>query len=458
METTTTIRGEINKYLQDNRMTINQFARITGINSGTLSSILNGNRPISMNQLERITEAMQLEEGCFFEVYIDECIFHTIPDWRRLGPFLERCGQLDKLSCLYRAARMTLENTNYATLLFDMAEKFYGEEKYSAAALLYECVVECEKFLYSERLALCQYRLFLIRLGENQEENIQAAICFEPFIDNLDDRYRLDAYVKLINLNSSLHRWDKIEALTKRMGQLAMIYYQHNKRYLGSEHLNRPLVFYILYAYLMEGASHHERGDYDRSIYYISLYENPDWVLNPNHDESRILEQFREWAEANRYLYGLMNGQTDALSNYVDYIESKKDEIFVAICQIMIAANRYQLRVDPILERFKEHLQYRPQKNQIGKINEQVTMSRYTRLLAELGIYYLNSRQFDRGLSYILDSLDYSIRIKSDNGMLRCMGIFEQFRHSASEEILQRYEKLIRTVQKLSVYDWSPVV
>jgi len=438
-------------------MTINQFARISGINSGTLSSILNGNRPISMNQLERITEGMQLEEGYFYELYINECIFHTIPDWRRLGPFLERCGQLDKFNCLHRAARMTMENTNYATLLFDMAEKFYNEKKYKAAALLYECVAECEKFLYSERLALCQYRLFLIRLGESQEENIQAAIRFEPFIDNLEDHYRLDAYVKLINLNTSVHRWDKIEALTKRMSQLAKIHYlQHKKRYIMGGNL--PLVFYLLYAYLIEASLYHERGQYDKSIYYISLYENPDWVLNPNHDESIYLDQFREWAEANRYMYGLMSGQQDMLTKYVEYVEFRENEIFEAICNIVIAANRYQFDVDPILERFAGYLQYRPQKFKIGKINENVTKSKYTRLLAELGIYYLNSKQYDRGLSFILDSLEYSIKIKSDNGMLRCMGIFEQFRHSSSEEIQKRYEELIREVQKLSVYAWSPQV
>ena len=38
------------------------------------------------------------------------------------------------------------------------------------------------------------------------------------------------------------------------------------------------------------------------------------------------------------------------------------------------------------------------------------------------------------------------------------MGIFEQFRHAATEDILKRYNELIRDVQKLSVYAWSPVV
>ncbi|MBX4147692.1 helix-turn-helix domain-containing protein [Paenibacillus lautus] len=459
METTATIRGEIVRYLQNHHMTINQFARISGINSGTLSNILNGNRPMSMHQLDRITEGMGLEEGHFYELYITESIFHTTPDWRRLGPFLERCAELDKLDCLHRAARMTMENINYAPMLFDMAETLFNEEKREAAALLYECVAECEKFQYSERLALCQYRLFLIRLGENQEENLQAAVYFEPYIDRLDEIYQLDALVKLINLNISLQRMDKIEALAKRMEHQARIHYQQNRDTFESlEFPKRPLLFYLLYSYLIQAFVYQERGDYDHALHYVSLYDKPDWVINPSQEESLILEQFSEWAEANRYMYGLMSGQPGSLNQYVDYVESRNDEIFLALCNIMVAANRYQLQVDPILERFKEHLHYRSQQNQLGKVSDQVTLNRYTRLLAELGIYYLNAKQYDRGLSYILDSLEYSIRTKSDNGMLRCMGIFEQFRQYASEEIQKRYNEFIRDVQKLSVYAWSPLV
>ena len=324
---------------------------------------------------------------------------------------------------------MTLENINYAPMLFEMAEELFIEEMYNAAALLYECVAECEKLQYSERLALCQFRLFLIRLGENQEENLQAAVYFEPYIDRLDEIYQLDAYVKLINLNISLQRMDKIEALAKRMEHQARIHYQQNRNTFESlEFPNRPLLFYLLYSYLVQAYLCQERGDYDNAFHYVSLYDKPDWVINPSSEESHILGQFSEWAEANRYMFSLMSGQPGALHQYVDYVESRENEIFLALCNIMVAANRYQLHVDPILDRFKEHLHYRSQQNELGKISDQVTINRYTRLLAELGIYYLNAKQYDHGLSYILDSLEYSIRIKSDNG---CCGAWGSLSSSA---------------------------
>lgn len=448
---TATIREQIEGFLHKNELTINRFAEISEVNSGTLSNILNGNRPISMHQLDRITEAMSLEEGYFYDLYINECIFHATPDWRRLGPFLHRCAELGKLDCLDQCVRLTMDNTSYAPLLFDTAEHFFKEGKREAAVLLYKSVAESERFQHSERLALCQYRLFILGLTDDQDDNLQAALYFEAYVDRLDEVYQLDALKELINLNLSLHRWDKVDALALKMGSKATIQYQHiGKIFKKQEGRKNPLIFYILYSYLIRAAVCYEYGDYEKALEFVSFYEAPDWIEEPDGDELGIIGQFKEWAEANKYLYKLMAGNDDLLNDYVNYISHREDEIFIALCSIMIAANRYHLNVDNILERFKSYIVYKEQRNNIGKINQQVTADRYTRLLAELGIYYLNSNHYDRGFELILDSLKIAIKINSDKGMLRCMGVFEQFRHFSTEELQLRYKKLVSDVQVLN--------
>jgi hypothetical protein len=44
-------------------------------------------------------------------------------DWRRIGPLLLRCADLDKLDSIQRIARHIMENLMYAPLLFDTAEE-----------------------------------------------------------------------------------------------------------------------------------------------------------------------------------------------------------------------------------------------------------------------------------------------------------------------------------------------
>ncbi|WP_339294288.1 helix-turn-helix transcriptional regulator [Paenibacillus sp. FSL W7-1279] len=451
MERTATIREQMEEFLHKHEMTINRFAEISGVNSGTLSNILNGNRPISMQQLDRITLGMGLEEGYFYELYIDECIFHATPDWRRLGPFLHRCAELGKLNCLDKAVRMTMDNISYSPLLFETAELFFKEGKHEAAVLLYKSVAESERFQHSERLALCQYRLFVLELTDDQDANLQAAVYFEPFVDRLDEMYQLDALRQLININVSLNRWDKVEELAKKMGSKAKIQYQNDVKMYDLEAGEvKPLIFYILYAQLIQANVCRERGNYEQGLYYVSLYMNPDWVTEPSIDELRVINQFKDWGEANKYLYQLMVGQVEVLTDYVEYISTRENEIFTALCNIMIAANRFDLNVEQILERFEVYLILKDQSSNIGTINRQVNTERYTRLLSELGIYYLNSKNYDKGLQFILESLDRSITINSNRGMLRCMGLFEQFRDFSSYECQKRYKTLVSEVQDLN--------
>ncbi|SEK33459.1 hypothetical protein SAMN04488688_101491 [Paenibacillus sp. cl141a] len=451
MEMTATIREQMEEFLHKNEMTINRFAEISEVNSGTLSNILNGNRPISMQQLDRITSGMGLEEGYFYELYIDECIFHATPDWRRLGPFLHRCAELGKLDCLDKAVRMTMDNISYSPLLFETAELFFKEGKHEAAVLLYRSVAESERFQHSERLALCQYRLFTLGLTDDQDANLQAAVYFEPYVDRLDEMYQLDALRQLININVSLNRWDKVEELANKMGSKAKIQYQNNmKMYdLGDKEV-KPLIFYILYGELILANVCREKGDYEKGLYYISLYSNPDWIYEPTENDLQIIEQFKEWGKANKYLYQLMIGQVEILPEYINYISIKENEVFPALCNIMIAANRYDINVDQILERFEVYLTLKNQSSNIGTISRQINAERYTRLLSELGIYYLNAKNYDKGLQYILESLVSSITINSNKGMLRCMGLFEQFRDFSSLETQKRFKKLVSEVQKLN--------
>lgn len=85
-----TISTELLRYLEKEKLSISSFAIKSGINSGTLSRFINGNQPLSVSSLDLITKAMNLEEGYFYSLYVNE----STPNWRRLGPFIMRCAEL----------------------------------------------------------------------------------------------------------------------------------------------------------------------------------------------------------------------------------------------------------------------------------------------------------------------------------------------------------------------------
>lgn len=448
-----TIRAELENYLKKNRITINQFAEVSGVNSGTISNIVNGNRPVAMQQLDRITEGMGLAEGSFYELYVDECFYQSGPNWRRLRPLIFRCAELDKLDCIKQVVGMMMDNLSYAPALFETAEALFKQDKHTAAAILYESVAESEKYQHSERLALCQYRLFKITLCEDQEANLKAAVQFETFVNRLDEVDQLDALKDLANTYGSLRRMDKVEDLAKEMGHKAAVLYKYRhgkdrKKEFSKEPI-KPLFTYILFSNVLCTAAYGSRGDYDQALYYTSLYSNINWVQEDSEEAKLLINQFEGWATANRYLYLLMKGNFEVLQEYIAYFEHREEEVLPALYKVLQAANHYSWNVDDVILRFERNIMFLKRQHEgFGTYNPQVTDDRYARFIIELSIYYLSKKEYDVGIEHLLDSLEISSIINNEACLIRCISLFEQYRSRSSFEALQRYQNLISEVNR----------
>lgn len=443
-----TIRTYLQKFIDENEISINKFSDVVGINAGTICNILSGNRPIAVQQLDRITAGMDLEEGYYYDLYIQECFDQESPDWRRLGPLLRRCAELNRLADVEFILRYTLDNLNYIPLLFDLAEQFFDEGKKEAAILLYENIAESERTQHSERLALCQYRLFLLRLNDDQENNLLVATYFEPFVERLDEDYQLDAINELLNINISLNRWHKVEQNANNLLIKATKHYE----ILGSSNQRttvQPIIFYILYAYLVLGHVSSKLKQYGKALVYVDMYATNKLIESPNSEEQKILEQFESWAVANKYLYQLLAGQLEILPEYVEYISVRENEIFTGLYWILCTANHYNLNIDTILNRFIEYIPLKIQGNTTLKISNQVTLTQYTDFLRQLAIYHFRNEKPNNGIIYLLDSFASAIKINNESAIVQCMGLYEQHRHLASSQAQDRYKLLIREVLEL---------
>ncbi|UQZ34451.1 transcriptional regulator [Paenibacillus sp. PK3_47] len=450
MESAPTIIAELEDYIKGQALTISKFAGLSGMNSGTLSNVINGHRPIAVQQLDRITETMGQTEGYFYDLYIDNYIINAAADWRRISPLLKRCAELGKLGSLERVVQHIMDNLIYLPLLFDMAEELFHQDRLAAAAIIYASVAEGERLQHSERLALCKYRLFILGLSDNQEANLHAANQFEPYVERLDEADQLDALKHLADVFASLHRWDKTEELAERLGSKARLQYKYLKKAAYKQPV-RPLIYYILYAYLIQAGVSDERGDYAKALHYTSLYANMDWIkAGPSAEEQRVMDLFKEWATANTYLYRVMDGQADVLPEYVQYVESRENEIFPALFKIIQAANRYRFNVDDILERFHSYISFRQQHSTLGRYNLQLTNDRYANFSIELAVYHLRANRLDTGLDYLLESLDMAVNIKSDSCIVRCVALFEKYRISASPRHIELYTNRISEVQRIN--------
>ncbi|MFE6074502.1 transcriptional regulator [Paenibacillus sp. NPDC057886] len=441
-----TIRTEVLQYIQDYHLTQSQFSARANINSGSFSRLINQNKPFSMSQLDGITKAMGVKEDHFYSRFVGECFTLTAPDWRRLRPFLTRCAEVGRLDCIELILSNLLDNTNYGTLIFEVAEELLHDQYNEAAGLLYEGVSVIEKYQHSERLALCRYRLFLLSLGDSLTQNLRAATLFEPYANRLEETDQLEALKHLAHVYVSLHEWHKVDELSEEMFRLASIQYElslHTKR-KAAEYKQpvQPFYFYMLYARLLQTAVYDKYEDYQKALEYTFLYTNADKWIHDSSDEAKvIINQFNDFSTANQYLIRLFMGELDDLPDYIEYIASRPDEIFHALCNIIKIANKFDINIDVILDRFQDHIPYKTYNCAFGEYNKPIKAEEYASFLADLGKYHLH-RERTQGIDILLEGLEFAGNISSDSNTIKCLTLFNQYREWASHDQLQKFNNL----------------
>ncbi|WP_339304606.1 helix-turn-helix transcriptional regulator [Paenibacillus sp. FSL R5-0519] len=452
VESVPTITIHIEKYMREQNLKLQHFSDITGINVGTLSAILKGSRPMSMNQLNQITSAMGLEKGYFYETYGVESFIESSPHWRRLEPYLYECAELGKLHCIQQVITHVTDDRSYIEELFDVAESFFARGLKEAALILYDCVADCEKYQHSERLALCQYRIFLLHKTLNKFNNLNAAVKFEPFIEKLNEEVQLDAIKDLANLYGAINLWDKVFELANELIRRVefQVQLQSMRRKRKPRVASYPLFTYKAYANLLMANVSEERKQYKQALKYTDVYEDiVDGIENPTEEEQELIERFKGWAEGNRYLYKILSGDFEFLNRYLDYLDINHAEILTALTYIIQAANQYSYNIDYTLNRFQNHLdQIKAESHVQGVYNEQATNFRYIRLFYELAKYRLKQNEIEKGIEHLITSLERSSSCNEDFMCIKCIDLYGKYRDRASKTQEEQYTKLI---DKLSV-------
>lgn len=441
-----TIRTYIENHMREHGFKLQQFSDITGVNVGTLSAILKGSRPMSMNQLDQITSGMGLEKGYFYESYGVESFIESAPHWRRLEPYLYGCAELNKLDCIQQVIIHVTDDKSYIEELFGVAESFFTKGFNEAALILYECVAEGEKYQHSERLALCQYRIFLLHKTIKQMDNLSAAIKFEPYIEKLDEEIQLDAIKDLANVYNTIHHWDKVDKLADALERKVDFQLELQSRRL--KNINRvafyPIFTYKAYANLLKASVCEARKEFEKALEYTDVYAKVVEVSNPTEEEQILIDRFKGWAEGNRYLYRLGSGEHEVIESYLDYLESNPQEILIAFVNIVQSANQHLLNIDFALDRFDSYIQdFNTERHLEGTYNQQMLNHRYIRFYYELAKYRLNQQKYTIGIEALLTSLKLASSSSDDLMSIKLIDLYGKFRSQATIEQEELYTGLI---------------
>ncbi|MGP0586017.1 helix-turn-helix domain-containing protein [Paenibacillus timonensis] len=448
-----TIRSVISRQLERKGYSLHSFSHRSGINRGTLSAILNGNppKPISIGQLDLITEALEQPIGRYYPLYIEECIDSGHPNRRRLKSFMLRCAEVGELACIEQVLSRLAEDLSYLPMIFAIGEELYEEGRREAARLFYQSVCEYEKYQHSERLAISQYRLFRMNLGDDAESNLRSATWFEPYRNRLPEDLQLDGLLHLANAYYTLQKWSFVVRFAEELQTLARRIYETSRKTASANsyhelHCERHLVVYYGQGYLLKGSALEHQGRYGEALACVAEYADLSWFEGLNETGWREVGKFKVWARANRYNLEILNGNEAILPEYIDFLKEHPYEVLPSLRIIVEAANLNGFRIDDVLKEFPVNTDLYNQfpNYYVSAVNK----DRYLDLNYQLALYLLREQRIAEGLEKLIYALKYAVAQKNKEFFMKMVPLFEQYRSLVSSEQLKEYEILMGEVLK----------
>lgn len=440
-----TLRSEIQKNIKMNGFTLSKLSELSGISTGHLSEMLNGNpqRAITVGQLDAMATAFGFAAGWLYELYPEECFAKDRVSRPRAIPYLIRCAEIGLQDCIQQVVSRLLDDRKNLDILFLVAEQLFENGKRKESVPFYKLVIENEKDSHSDRFAISQYRLFRASQGADSEENWKAVIRFELYRTRLPENYQLDGLIHLANACFMLRKWKEVESYADELRSLAMKVYQNELRKkksgktLESLRTERHLVAYYGQGFLAKGVALQMQGLYEEAKKCVQGYADLGWFELLDDTGRKVVEEYKIWATANLYTYDLLMGKTDLLSDYLNFLSKYPEEIPAGLLTIMEAASKYDIAIDDILE------QYAGEIDRFYEYNNPVNIGRYYNFRYHKIVYELKKGRIPNALEEILCCLDLADQLKDHEAFKRCTSLFWEHRQHASEQHERVFQEII---------------
>ncbi|OAB47569.1 hypothetical protein [Paenibacillus antarcticus] len=449
-----TIRSEIINHLERFGHSFSSFGQASGINKGVISAILNNNppKPISVRQIDLITKALGYDEGALYDLFVEECFANEKPNGRRIGSFLIRCSELGKEDTIAQVLTRLMENLTYLTLVFSLAENLYTSGKMKESIIYYKCVAEHERYQHSERLAISQYRIFRASIGLDTEHNMEATLQFIPYRKRLPENYQLDALSQISNIYYALNKWDKMGQYADELIDIANIVLRSEKHRMRGKRpyerlvMDRPLVVYYGYGYLMKGVALEYQGHYKESMKYVLAYSDLSWIEGLDVEGQLEVKKYQMWSAANAFTLEILMGNTSVLTEYTLLLQDNPKEVLRGLITITKAANEHGFTIDDILKNFHDAIQifHDPISESSENYKDLFGLISFADLCYQIAIYQFNKKRYREGISRILQSFTIYANINKKREIINSMSLFEIYRDFASKEDFEEYGGIIK--------------
>ncbi|MGN7469898.1 hypothetical protein [Brevibacillus sp. SAFN-007a] len=97
-------------------------------------------------------------------------------------------------------------------------------------------------------------------------------------------------------------------------------------------------------------------GKYEEAKHYTNGYADLSWFELLGQEGKAEVDKLRVWALANSYTLSMSMGNTEVLSDYLEFLSGHPKEILPGLVTILKSANEFGFPVEPVFERFSKDI------------------------------------------------------------------------------------------------------
>ncbi|OWR26968.1 hypothetical protein CDO73_23985 [Saccharibacillus sp. O23] len=394
----------------DSYNSFSNFSKKSGISRGALSLIFKKPKPkpISFDQLVKITTTLGYPEEHFFNLYIETYFVEGSFNRSRIESLLDRCGELELMQHLEKALRLLESTPYYIPIIFEVAERLHETNKKNAALFIYNWITAHTSEISQEMLSICHYRIFRCGLLLDSDNNLQLLYRLLPFKLNLPPHLKLETLLNATDILHHQQRYEDQDILAEELISLCVELFgteqnaNHKSIALYKDILERHPVVYYGRGYLLKYAYLESTQQYEKAQEYVKAYGSLYWFDDDTEIAKAEIEKFAIFAKANVWNLELLQGNTSVLPEYSAFLDDHPLEILPSFISVLTAANDLGFLIDEFLDKFETRLT-EGLADPHNYYSESTKRNNHSYALYHLAIYYFNIGQVEKSLSAAIE-------------------------------------------------------
>ncbi|WP_136606012.1 hypothetical protein [Paenibacillus dokdonensis] len=246
-----------------------------------------------------------------------------------------------------------------------------------------------------------------------------------------------DTLTTMLRMAHSFKNWDNLIRLSDALYDLALSMFNGDPR--GKSYLQKPLVYYLGFSSLMKGLSLQKKKLYQEALLSIENYKDLSLFSDGSEKSNNIVDNFKFFAEANRFSIHILSGDNRKLDDYAQFIQRYPSEILPGFITILEHATAHNIEVDEEIAPLLEFV--------LHSVDDEINSDKrsyYFTIFYLLAIYNFNNKRYQDAIDYNLKYLESSDKTNDDQHFKKATALHEQFRSHASTQQLERYNSILK--------------